>query len=170
MAGGGAAQHTTGASQEMTQEGPDVALAEDEAQIPLVSPHDTLANNLANTSLGARAEDDAAVAMEDEIMSQGGEGGQSRMAGGGAGQHTTGASETSGAMSSGGPVTWTRTSRGTPRGRSSRSGSKEVPRYGAGRGRTNVNDPTSTPGTPAAAATQTTPQSAGCKRPGPDRP
>jgi len=134
------------------------------------APVDTTHTTLANSSLGVRAEDDIAVAMEGEIMSQGGEGGQSRMAGGGAGQHTTGASETSGAMSSGGPVTWTRTSRGTPRGRSSRSGSKEVPRYGAGRGRTNVNDPTSTPGTPAAAATQTTPQSAGCKRPGPDRP
>ena len=102
-------------------------------------------------------------------MSQGEEGEQSRMAGGGAGQHTAGASKTSGAMSSDGPVPWTRTSRGTLRGRSSRSGSQEVPRYRAGRGRTNVNKATSTSGSPAAAATQTTPQSAGCKRPGPDR-
>ena len=172
MVGGGAGQHTTGASKEMTQEGPDVALAEEETQIPSVSPHNTLANNLANSGLGARAEDDAAVAMEDEIMSQGGEGEHSRMAGGGVGQHTTGASKTSGTMSSGGPVTWTpgRTSRDTPHGRSSRSGSKEVPRYRAGRGRINVNDATLTSGTPAAAATQTTPQTVGCKRPRPDWP
>ena len=40
-------------------------------------------------SLDARAEDDTAVAMEGEIMSQGEEGEQSRMTGGGAGQHTT---------------------------------------------------------------------------------
>jgi len=42
----------------------------------------------------ARAEDDMAVAMEGEIMSQGGEGVQNRMAGGGAGQHTTQVIET----------------------------------------------------------------------------
>jgi len=70
MAGGGAAQHTTGASQEMTQAGPDTALAEETTLIPSVSPHDTSADNLANSGLGARAEDDTAVAMEDEIMSQ----------------------------------------------------------------------------------------------------
>jgi len=40
-------------------------------------------------SLGARAEDDTAVAMEGEIMSQGEEGEQNRMVGGGAEQHTT---------------------------------------------------------------------------------
>ena len=40
-------------------------------------------------SLGARDEDDTAVAMEGEIMSQGEEGEQNRMVGGGAGQHTT---------------------------------------------------------------------------------
>jgi len=80
MTGGGAGQHTTGASKEMTQEGPDVALAEEETQIPSVSPHDTLANNLANSGLGARAGDDAAVTMEGEIMSQGEKGEQSRMA------------------------------------------------------------------------------------------
>jgi len=123
MVGGGAGQHTTGASKEMTQEGPDIALAEEETLIPSVSPHDTLPNNLANSSLGARAEDDAAAAMEGEITSQGEEGERSRMSGGGAGQHTTGASKTSGAMSSGGPVTWTRASRGTPCDRLSRSGS-----------------------------------------------
>jgi len=82
MTGGGAWQHTTGASKEMTQKGPDIALAEEETQIPLVSPHDTLADILANSGLGARAEDDAAAAMEGEIMSQGEEGEQSRMAGG----------------------------------------------------------------------------------------
>ena len=119
MASGGAGQHTTGASKEMAQGAPDIALAEEETLIPSVSPHDTLADNIANSGLGARAEDDAAVAMEGEIMSQGEEGGQSRKAGGGAGQHTTGASKTSGVMSSDGPDTWIRISWGTARGRSS---------------------------------------------------
>jgi len=77
-----------------------------------------LANNLANNGLGARCEDNAAAAVEGEIMSQGKEGEQSRMAGGGAGQHTTGASERPGAMSSGGPDTWTRAFRGTLGGNS----------------------------------------------------
>jgi len=48
------------------------------------------------------------LAMPNEIMSQGEEGEQNRMAGEGAGQHTTQASKTlpiAGAMSSGGPVT-----------------------------------------------------------------
>jgi len=40
---------------------------------------------LVNSGLGARDEDDAAVAMEGEIICQGEEGKQSRMAGGGAG-------------------------------------------------------------------------------------
>jgi len=118
-------------------------------------------------SLDARPEDDTAVAMEGEIMSQGEEGEQNRIAGGGAGQHTTQASKTlpiAGAKSSGGPVTWTHTPRGAPNGRSYRHGSKELQRYRAGRGQANVNDATSTSGTPAEAATQTTPQSAGCKR------
>jgi len=56
MAGGGAGQHTTGTSKEMTQEGPDIAFADEGPQIPSVSTNDTLANNLANSSLGARAE------------------------------------------------------------------------------------------------------------------
>jgi len=133
----------------MTQEGPDIALAEEETPFLSLSHHDTLADNLANRGLDARAEEDAAVAMEGKTMSQGGEGEQSRMAGGGAGQHTTGASKTSGAMSSGGPVTWTRTSQGTPRCSLSRSASKEVPHCWAERGRTNVNNATSTSGTPA---------------------
>jgi len=54
MAGGGAGQHTKGASKETTQEGPDIALAEEETPIPSVSPHDTLADNLTNSGLGAR--------------------------------------------------------------------------------------------------------------------
>jgi len=66
----------------MTREGPDVTLAEEKTQIPSVSPHDTLANNLANSGVGARAEDDATVAMEGQIMSQGEEGEQNRMTGG----------------------------------------------------------------------------------------
>ena len=48
----------------------------EETPIPSVSPHDTLANNNANSGPDARAEDDAVVALEGEIMSQGGEGGQ----------------------------------------------------------------------------------------------
>jgi len=168
MAGGGAGQHTTRASKEMTQEAPDIALAEEETPILSVSLHDTLTDNLTNNSLGARAKDDAAVAMEGGFMSQGEEGGQSRMVGGGAGQHTTGASKTSGTMSSGGPNMLTCTSLGTLCGRSSKSGSKELPCYRAGRSQTNVNSATSTLGTPAEAATQTTSQSAGCKRPSPD--
>jgi len=61
----------------------------------------------------AHTEDDTAVAMEGKIMNQGQEGEQNRMAGGGAGQHTTQTSTTlpiTGVMSSGGPVTETRTS------------------------------------------------------------
>ena len=118
-------------------------------------------------SLDARAEDDTAVAMEGKIMGQGEEGEQNRMAGGGAGQHTTQASKTlpiAGVMSSSGTVTWTRTPQGTPSGRSNRPGSQELQRYQAGCGRTNVDDLISTSGTPAATATQTTPQSAGCKK------
>jgi len=170
MTGRGEAQYTTGASQEMTQSGPDIALAEEATLDPSVSPHDMSANNLANSSLGARAEDDTVVAMEDEIMSQGEDGEQSSMAGGGAGLHTTGASKTSGAISSGGSVPSTRTSQDSSYHRSSGSESKEVPHYRAEHGRTNVNAGTSTLGTLAAAATQTTSQSAGCKRPSPDRP
>jgi len=124
-------------------------------------------------SLGARVEDDTVVAMEVEIMSQGEEGEKNRIAGGGAGQHTTQVSKTlpiAGAMSSGGPVTWICTPRGAPSGRSYRSGSKELQHYWAGHGQTSVNDITLTSSTPAAAATQTTPQSAGCKRWTPDWP
>ena len=100
----------------------------------------------------ARTEDDAAVAMEGEIVSQWEDGEHNRMAGGGAGQHTPGASEKS-----------------SLRGNSVKLRAQELPRYKAGRGRTKVHDPTST-GTPAAAATQPTPESVGCKRPTPDWP
>ena len=48
------------------------------------APVDTTHMTLVNSGLGARDEDDAAVAMEGEIMSQGEEGKQSRIAGGGA--------------------------------------------------------------------------------------
>ena len=41
----GAGQHTTGASKEMTQESPSIALADEDAPIPPVTPHDTLADN-----------------------------------------------------------------------------------------------------------------------------
>jgi len=170
IAGGGTGQHTTGVSEEMTQASPNISLTDEDAPIPPVSPHDTLADNTTNRGLDARAEDDAAVAMEGDIMSQGEDGGQSRMVGGGAGQHTTGANKTSRAMSSGSSVPSTCTSRETPRGGSSRAGFKEVPRYRAGRSRTKVKDHTSTSGTPATAATQPTTESAGCKRPTPDWP
>jgi len=41
----GTGQHTTGASKEMTQESPSIALADEDAPIPPVTPHDTLADN-----------------------------------------------------------------------------------------------------------------------------
>ena len=108
MAGGDDGQHNTGASQETTQEAPDITLATGETRIPSVSTNDTLANNIATNGSGARTEDNAAITMEGVIMSQVEDGEQSRMAGGGAGQHTTGASESPGAMSSGGLDTSTR--------------------------------------------------------------
>jgi len=162
MAGGGAGQHTTGASKEMTQEGHDIATADEGEQFPSVLTNDMLANNLANSGLGARAEDDAADAMEGQISGQGEDGEQSRMAGGGAGQHTTGASEPPGTMSSGDLNAWTRARK------SFNSRALEKPRYRAGQGRAKVKDTTSTLGTPTAAAAQPTPQSAGRKRPTPD--
>jgi len=123
-----------------------------------------LANNIANNGSGARAEDDAAITIEGEIMSQGEDGEQSRMAVGGAGQHTTGASESPGAMTSGGLDAWTRARKPfkfrTP----------EMPRYKAGHGRAKVQGSAQTSGTPAATATQPTPEPAGCKRPTPDWP
>jgi len=164
MAGGDDGQHNTGASQETTQEGPDITLAAGETRIPSVSTNDTLANNITNNRSGARAEDDAAITMEGVIMSQGKDAEQSRMPVGGAGLHTSGASESPGAMSSGGLDTSTRARQPF------KIRAPDKPRYKAGRGRTKVKDPTSTLGTPAAAATQPTPESAGCKGPTPDWP
>jgi len=164
MAGGDDGQHNTGASQETTQEGPDITLATGETRIPSVSTKDTLANNIANNRSGARTEDDAAITMEGVIMSQGEDAEQRRMSGGGAGRHTSGASESPGAMSSGGLDTSTHARQPF------KFRAPDKPRYKAGRGRTKVKDPPWTLGTPAAAAAQPTPESAGCKRPTPDCP
>ena len=57
------------------------------------SPVNTTHMTLGNSGLGARAGDETAVAMECEIMSEREDGEQSMMAGGGTGQHTTGASK-----------------------------------------------------------------------------
>jgi len=95
-------------------------------------------------------------------MSQGEDAEQSRMAGGGAGHHTTGATKPPGAMSSGNLNTWTRARKPF------KSRAPEKPRYRAGQGRAKVKDPTSTLGKLAEAAAQPTPESAGCKRPTPD--
>jgi len=46
MAGGDDGQHNTWASQEMTQEGPDITLATGETRIPSVSTNNKLANNI----------------------------------------------------------------------------------------------------------------------------
>ena len=108
----------------------------------------------------ARAENDTAVAMEGEIMSQ--------MAGGGAGQHTTQANETlpfAGATSRSGHDTWTHAPRDTTSSRSYRRGPKERQTFyrATGNGRSTVGNHTSTSGTPAAAATETTTPSTGGK-------
>jgi len=163
-AGGGAGQDTTGTSKEMTQEGHDIATADEGAQFPSVFTNDMSANNLANSDLGARAEDDAAGAMEDQINGQGEDGEQSRTAGGGAGQHTTGTRQQPGAMSSGDLDTWTRARKPF------KSRTLDQPRYKPGQGLTKVKGHTPTLGTPAAAAAQPTPKSAGSKRPTPDSP
>jgi len=164
MSVGGAGQHNTGASKETTQQGPNITPAAGETRIPSVSANDTLAKNIANNRSGARAKDDAAITMKGWIMSQGGDGEQSRMAVGGAGQHTTGASESPGAVSSGGLDAWTRARKPfkfrTP----------EKPRYKAGHSRAKVQGSAQTLGTPTATATQPTPESAGCKRLTPDWP
>jgi len=120
--------------------------------------------NLANSDLGARAEDDAAGAMEDQINSQGEDGEQSRTAGGGAGQHTTGTRQPPGAISSVDLDTWTRARKPF------KSRTPDQPRYKPGQGLTKVMGHTPTLGTPAAAAAQPTPKSAGSKRPTPDLP
>jgi len=136
MAGGGAGQHTTGASKEMTQEGHDIATAGAETQFPPVFTNEMSANNLANSDLGARAENDAAGAMEDQINGQGEDGEQSRTAGGGAGQHTTGTRQPPGVMSSGDINAWIRARK------SSKYRALELPRYKAGQGWAKVTDRT----------------------------
>jgi len=163
-AGGGATagQHTTGMSKEMTQEGHDIATADEGAQFPSVFTNDTLANNLANSDLGARAEGDAASGLEDQINGQGEDGEQSRTAGGGAGQHTTGTRQPPGAMSSDDLDTWTRARKPF------NSTTPDQARYKPGQGLTKVKGRTSTLGTPAATAAQPTPKSVGSKRPTPD--
>jgi len=113
-------------------------------------------------SLDAHGEDDTAVAMEGEVMSQGEEGEQNRiLAGGCAGQHTIQASKTlpiAGATSPSGHYMWTHTPRGATSGRSYRRGPRELQKLcqAEGSGRTNVGNHTSTLDTTAAAATETT--------------
>ena len=109
-------------------------------------------------------EDDAAVSMEGEIMSQGGDGEQSRMAGVGAWQHTTGTRQPPGAMSSGDPGTQTRARKPFH----SRTPDQEC--YKPGQGLTKVKGRTSTSSTPAATAAQPTPKSVRPKRQKQDRP
>jgi len=109
------------------------------------------------------------LAMPNKVMSQGEEGEQNRMAGGGAGQHTTWASKTlpiAGAMSPSGHVTWTHTPRDATSGISHRRGPRGLQVfYGVkGSSRTNIGNRTSMSDTLAAAATETTPPSTGCKR------
>jgi len=115
------------------------------------------------------------LAMQNEIMSQGEEGVQNRMADGDAGQHTTQASETlpiAGATSPSGHDTWTHTPRDATSSRSYGRGPRELQTFyrATGSGRTNVANHTSTSGTPAAAATETTTPSTGRKRPKRDWP
>jgi len=63
------------------------AFSGEETQFPSVFTNEMSANNLANSDLGARAEDDAAGGMGDRINGQREDGEKSRTAGGGAGQH-----------------------------------------------------------------------------------
>jgi len=99
-----------------------------------------------------------AITDQGVIVSQGENAKQSRMAGGGAGQHTTGATEPPGGMSSGDLSTWTRARK------------PDRARYRPGQGLTKVKGRTSTPGTPAAAANHPTSESVGSKRSSPDSP
>ena len=163
-AGGGAWQHTTGTSKEMTQEGHDIAAAGAQTQFPSVLTNEMSANNLANGDLGARAVDDAACGTGDPIDGQREDREKSRTAGGGAGQHTTGMRQPPEAMSSGDPDTTTR---------AHKSVSHRTPdqaHYRHGQGLTKVKSHTSKSGTPAASASQPTPQSVGSKRPKRDWP
>ena len=161
---GSAGQYTTGTSQEMTQEGHDIATAGEETQYPSMFTNEMSANNLANSDLGARAEDDAAGGMGDRINGQREDGEKSRTAGGGAGQHTTGTRQPPEAMSSGDPGTTTRAHKSCP----FRTPDQE--RYKPGQGLTTVKGRISKSGTPASIAAQPTPQSVGSKRPKRDWP
>jgi len=109
------------------------------------------------------------LAMQNENMSQGEEGVHNRMAGGGAGQHTTQANETlpiAGATSPSGHNTWTHAHRDATSSRSYRRGPNEMQTLyrATGNGRSIVGNHTSTSGTPAAAATETTKLSRGSRR------
>jgi len=97
-----------------------------------VSTNDTLANSIANNGLGARTKDETAITIEGMIVSQGEDAEQSRIASGGAGQHTTGASEPPGVMSPGDINTWTRALK------SFKSRALEKPSYRAGKGQAKV--------------------------------
>jgi len=163
-AGGGAWQHTTGTSKEMTQEGHDIAAAGAQTQFPSVLTNEMSANNLAKSDLGARAVDDAACGTKDPIDGQREDREKSRTAGGGAGQDTTGMRQPPEAMSSGDPNTTTRAHKSVPHRKPDQT------RYRPGQGLTKVKSPTSKSGTPAASAAQSTPQSVGSKRPQRDWP
>jgi len=89
MADGGDGQKNTGASPETTQEGPDITPANGKTLVPSASTNDTLVNSMANTGSGARTKVEDASTDQGVIVSQGENAEQSRMAGGGAGQHTT---------------------------------------------------------------------------------
>ena len=133
---------------ETTQEGPDITPATGKTPVPSASTNDTLVNSMANNGLGARTEVEDAITDQGVIVSQGENAEQSRMAGGGAGQHTTGATEPPGGMSSGDLSTWTRARK------------PDRARYKPGQGLTKVKGRTSTPGTPAATANHPTSESA----------
>ena len=156
MAGGDDGQYNTGASQETTQEGPDITPATGKTPVPSASTNDTLVNSMANNGSGCRTKVEDAITDQGVIVSQGENAEQSRMAGGGAGQHTTGATEPPGGMSSGDLSTWTRARK------------PDRARYKPGQGLTKVKGQTSTSGPPAATAAQPTPKSVGSKRPTPD--
>ena len=100
------------------------------------APVNTTHTTLANSSLGARAEDDAAGALEGQIGGQGEDREQSRTAGGGAGQHTTGTRQSPWAMSSDDINAWIRARK------SSKYRALELPRYKAGQGWAKVTDRT----------------------------
>ena len=130
----------------------DITAGGDTQQV--YTPVDTTHMTLANSGLGARVGDETAVAMECESMSERKDGEQSMMAGGGTRQHTTGASieMTLEALD----IALTDEDAPIP---------PVTPHDTlADNGRSKVKDHTSTPGTPATAVTQPTPESVGCKR------